>query len=89
MTDLSRARRVVVAAYLGWALDAFDFVIMGFVFSDIAAMFGVSITVVTVAVTLTLAMRAIGAVVLTWAERQRLGTVCERGWGMVLLRKPC
>ncbi len=29
-------RHVVAAAYLGWTLDAFDFFIMVFVFSDVA-----------------------------------------------------
>jgi SHS family lactate transporter-like MFS transporter len=61
MTADSRARQVVVASFLGWTLDAFDFFLMVFVFSDIARDFGVSITTVTVAVTLTLAMRALGA----------------------------
>jgi MFS transporter, SHS family, lactate transporter len=63
VTDNDRARKVVIASFLGWALDAFDFFIMVFVFSDIAKEFGVSITAVTVAVTLTLAMRALGAVI--------------------------
>src|ERR1700734_2001033 len=61
MADTRRARQVVIASFLGWALDAFDFFIMVFVFSDVAREFGVSITAVTVAVTLTLAMRALGA----------------------------
>jgi SHS family lactate transporter-like MFS transporter len=63
MSDNDRARKVVIASFLGWMLDAFDFFIMVFVFSDIAKEFGVSITAVTVAVTLTLAMRALGAVI--------------------------
>jgi SHS family lactate transporter-like MFS transporter len=61
MVDADRARKVVIASFLGWTLDAFDFFIMVFVFSDIAEEFGVTITTVTVAVTLTLAMRALGA----------------------------
>jgi MFS transporter, SHS family, lactate transporter len=61
MDDIDRARKVVIASFLGWTLDAFDFFIMVFVFSDIAKEFGVTITTVTVAVTLTLAMRALGA----------------------------
>ncbi len=61
MIDNDRARKVVIASFLGWMLDAFDFFLMVFVFSDIAKTFGVSITTVTVAVTLTLAMRALGA----------------------------
>jgi MFS transporter, SHS family, lactate transporter len=63
MTDSDRARKVVIASFLGWTLDAFDFFTMVFVFSDVAQTFGVSITAVTVAVTLTLAMRAVGALV--------------------------
>jgi len=54
-------RHVVIAAYLGWTLDAFDFFIMVFVLRDIAATFNTTITAVTVAITLTLAMRAVGA----------------------------
>ncbi len=61
MSDNDRARKVVIASFLGWMLDAFDFFLMVFVFSDVAKTFGVSITTVTVAVTLTLAMRALGA----------------------------
>ena len=52
---------VVVAAYLGWTLDAFDFFIMAFVLRDVAATFGAPISSVAFAITLTLACRAIGA----------------------------
>jgi len=54
-------KNVVVAAYLGWALDAFDFFLMVFMFSDIANTFHVERTKVLSAVTLTLAARPIGA----------------------------
>src|SRR5260370_29452475 len=66
MDDIDRARKVVVASFLGWMLDAFDFFIMVFVFSDIAEEFHVGLPAVTVAVTLTLAMRALGAVIFGW-----------------------
>src|SRR5471032_3618902 len=56
-----RARHTVTAGYLAWTLDAYDFFLLTFVFKDIAAQFGTSITKVTVAVTLTLACRPIGA----------------------------
>ena len=56
-----RQRHVVAACYLGWTLDAFDFFIMVFVFGDVAKEFGLSVTSITFAVTLTLAMRALGA----------------------------
>jgi MFS transporter, SHS family, lactate transporter len=61
MSDNDRARKVVIASFLGWMLDAFDFFLMVFVFSDVAKEFSVSITTVTVAITLTLAMRPVGA----------------------------
>jgi MFS transporter, SHS family, lactate transporter len=54
-------RHVVLACYLGWTLDAFDFFIMVFVLGDIARSFGTGVTSVTWAITLTLAMRALGA----------------------------
>ena len=63
MSDTARQRHVVAACYLGWTLDAFDFFIMVFVFGDVAREFGISETGVTFAVTLTLAMRALGAFV--------------------------
>ncbi|MDQ2804765.1 MAG: MFS transporter, partial [Pseudomonadota bacterium] len=61
MPSTSKARHVVGAAYLGWTLDAFDFFIMVFVLRNIAETFATSITAVTWAITLTLAMRALGA----------------------------
>ncbi len=52
---------VIAAAFLGWTLDAFDFFIMVFVFPEVAATFGVPISSVAFAITLTLACRAVGA----------------------------
>jgi MFS transporter, SHS family, lactate transporter len=52
---------VVVAAFLGWALDAFDFFLMIFLFEDIAKEFNTTVPTVAWAVTLTLAARFIGA----------------------------
>jgi len=59
--ELAKARKVVIACFLGWALDAFDFFLMVFVFSAVAQTFDASLTSVTLAVTLTLAMRPVGA----------------------------
>ncbi len=53
---------VVAAAFLGWTLDAFDFFIMVFVLRDIGAAFGADRDAVAFALTLTLACRAVGAV---------------------------
>ncbi len=54
-------RNVVIAAYLGWTLDAFDFFLMVFMFKDISAELHSSMQVVTTAVLLTLGMRPVGA----------------------------
>jgi MFS transporter, SHS family, lactate transporter len=51
----------IIACYLGWTLDAFDYFILIFVFPDIGQTFGVEHTPVTYAVWLTLAMRPVGA----------------------------
>ena len=56
-------KKVVVAAFLGWALDAFDFFILVFTLSAIAKEFGVKVPDVAYAIFLTLAMRFIGAFV--------------------------
>jgi SHS family lactate transporter-like MFS transporter len=56
-------KNVVVAAYLGWTLDAFDFFLMVFMFRDIATTFQVDVKNVAEATFLTLAARPIGAFV--------------------------
>src|SRR5580693_5365659 len=54
-------KNVVLAAYLGWTLDAFDFFLMVFLFTDVASEFHVDVKTSTTAVFLTLAARPIGA----------------------------
>ena len=54
-------RHTVLASFLGWTLDAFDFFLLVFVVSDIARDFQVSTTKVTFAIFLTLAARPLGA----------------------------
>ena len=61
MTWTKAQRNVVIAAYLGWTLDAFDFFLMVFMFKDISAELHSSMQVVVTAVLLTLAMRPVGA----------------------------
>jgi len=57
----SAQRHVVAASFLGWTLDAFDFFLMVFVIKDVAKEFGVTHEAVALAITLTLAFRALGA----------------------------
>jgi SHS family lactate transporter-like MFS transporter len=54
-------RRTFVACFLGWSLDAFDFFIMIFCVSAIAADFHAKVSAVAEAIFLTLAMRPVGA----------------------------
>lgn len=62
--DLSpKQRSAVLASYLGWTLDAFDFFILVFVMDNIAKEFGREVTDVTIAIFLTLAARPLGALI--------------------------
>jgi len=53
--------RSFVAAYLGWTLDAFDFFLLVMVVGHVAETFGTKIPAIALAITLTLAMRPVGA----------------------------
>jgi len=54
-------RNTFVACFLGWSLDAFDFFLLTFVIAAMAHDFGTSIAQLSYAITLTLAMRPVGA----------------------------
>jgi SHS family lactate transporter-like MFS transporter len=56
-------RRAFIAAFLGWCLDAFDFFLVTFVVSRIAADFAMTIPGVLAAVTVTLMFRPLGALI--------------------------
>ena len=56
-------RSAIWASYLGWTLDAFDFFLMVFMLSAIAAEFGTDVKSASAAVLLTLAARPFGALV--------------------------
>jgi len=62
LTGWTRVQRsVVIASFLGWTLDAFDFFLLVFVLKDIAQEFNAAISEVTFAILLTLVMRPVGA----------------------------
>jgi SHS family lactate transporter-like MFS transporter len=63
-------RNAFLAAWLGWAMDAFDYFLLVFVISDVAADFHTSKTHVAVATTLTLVARPFGAALFGyWADK--------------------
>ncbi len=51
----------VIACFLGWTLDAFDFFVVVFMMDALVRQFGVSKTEVVLTITWTLAMRPVGA----------------------------
>ena len=53
----------LVASFLGWTLDAFDFFILVFVLPSIAQDFGVDVPAIALSITVTLAFRPVGAFV--------------------------
>jgi SHS family lactate transporter-like MFS transporter len=56
-------RNAVIASFLGWTFDAFDFFVLTFLITDIAKTFGESRPNVAFTLTLTLAMRPLGALI--------------------------
>src|SRR5438105_3284116 len=65
--SLNRTQRnTFIACFLGWTLDALDFFLLTFVFEPVAHDFGRTIPQVTFAITLTLMMRPVGAVIFGW-----------------------
>ena len=62
-TERRHQLNAVVASFLGWTFDAFDFFVLTFLITDIARTFGESRPNVAFALTLTLAMRPFGALI--------------------------
>ena len=59
----SNARKALATGFLGWAIDAFDFFVLTFLIADIGRAFGKSRPEVALTLTLTLAMRPVGALI--------------------------
>jgi MFS transporter, SHS family, lactate transporter len=57
----SNARHAVLAGFLGWTLDAFDFFVIVFLYDTLSRQFGVSKTAIVFTTTATLALRPVGA----------------------------
>jgi len=64
LKSLDKSQRSAIwASYLGWTLDAFDFFLLVFMLTAIAAEFGTDVKAVAVAILVTLAARPFGALV--------------------------
>ncbi len=59
--DRANSRNALIAGFLGWTLDAFDYFILTYVLSQVAADFHRSIADVTLTLTASLVMRPVGA----------------------------
>jgi SHS family lactate transporter-like MFS transporter len=61
--ERANQRNAVLAGFLGWTLDAFDFFVLTFVIQDVATAFGKSRPDIALTVGLALATRPIGAII--------------------------
>jgi SHS family lactate transporter-like MFS transporter len=61
--DRANARNALIAGFLGWTLDAFDFFVLTFVLLPVARDFGKSVPQIALTLTASLAMRPVGALV--------------------------
>ncbi|MDQ6826492.1 MAG: MFS transporter [Candidatus Eremiobacteraeota bacterium] len=55
-------RSTFIASFLGWTLDAFDFFLITFVVVRLSSDFGKTLTQITFAITITLVLRPVGAI---------------------------
>ena len=62
-TSHADARNALIAGFLGWTLDAFDFFVLTFVLVPVAKDFGRSVPAIALTLTASLAMRPVGALV--------------------------
>jgi len=62
-SERANQRNAVLAGFLGWTFDAFDFFVLTLVVDDIAKSFGRTRPDIALSLTLALAMRPVGAVV--------------------------
>lgn len=61
--DKANQRNAVLAGFLGWMLDAFDFFVLTYVINDVAKAFGRDRPAIALTLTLAIMMRPIGAII--------------------------
>jgi SHS family lactate transporter-like MFS transporter len=62
-SDRANARNALIAGFLGWTLDAFDFFVLTFVLIPVAKDFGKTVPQIAATLTASLAMRPVGALI--------------------------
>ena len=65
-SEFAAAAHTLLASFLGWALDAFDFFVLVFVMPTVARDFHRSVADIAFTITATLAMRPLGALIFGW-----------------------
>src|ERR1700746_3214778 len=63
VTDRANQRNALIAGFLGWTLDAFDFFVLTYVLNDVARDFHRSRPDIALTLTASLAMRPLGALI--------------------------
>src|SRR6516162_1128462 len=61
--DRANQRNAVLAGFLGWTLDAFDFFLLTYITADVARAFGRSVPEIAGVIAASLMMRPAGAIV--------------------------
>jgi SHS family lactate transporter-like MFS transporter len=74
----AKAGHAFFASFLGWSLDAFDFFVLVFVLPAVAEEFHRTVADVAYSITLTLAMRPVGALLFGWlADWRRISLMID------------
>jgi MFS family permease len=84
----SGTHHAVLAGFLGWTLDAFDFFIVVFLFDRLARQFGVGKKKIVLTTTATLAIGTIGAIVfghVSQVSGRRNGLIVAFGLSLLLI----
>jgi SHS family lactate transporter-like MFS transporter len=63
VADKANQRNAVLAGFLGWMLDAFDFFVLTYIINDVARAFGVDRPAIALTLTAAMMMRPVGAIV--------------------------
>src|SRR2546429_4268328 len=73
----------VLAGFLGWTFDAFDFFVLTFVLAPIAAEFGKTLPAMTLTIAASLATRWIGAILFGLLAEDRKSTRLNSSHGYI------